>query len=49
MSNNQDGKIKDVWEENLIDELRKISELIEEYNYVSMVTTYLSRIQNSQV
>ena len=40
MSNNQDGKIKDVWEENLIDELRKISELIEEYNYVSMVITF---------
>ena len=37
MSHSQDGKIKDVWEENMVDELRKISELIEDYNYVSMV------------
>jgi hypothetical protein len=40
MSFNQEGKIKDVWEENMIDELRKISELIEHYNYVSMVYMY---------
>jgi hypothetical protein len=39
MSHNQEGKIKDVWEENMIDELRKISEIVEEYNYVSMVTS----------
>jgi hypothetical protein len=37
MSHNQEGKIKDVFEDNLIDELRKISELIDEYPYVSMV------------
>ena len=37
MSNNHEGKIKDVYEENLEDELRKISELVEEYNYISMV------------
>ena len=39
MSYNQEGRIKDVWEENMIDELRKISELVEDYNYVSMVLT----------
>jgi hypothetical protein len=32
-----DGKIKDVFEDNMIEELRKISELIEDYPYVSMV------------
>jgi hypothetical protein len=37
MSNTQDGKIKDVYEDNLADELRKISELVEEYSYISMV------------
>ena len=38
MSHNQEGKIKDVWEENMVDELRKISDIVEEYNYVSMVS-----------
>jgi hypothetical protein len=33
----QEGKIKDVFEDNMIDELRKISELIDEYPYISMV------------
>jgi hypothetical protein len=37
MAINHEGKIKDVFEENLDDELRKISELVEEYNYISMV------------
>jgi hypothetical protein len=37
MSYSHDGKIKDVFEENLEEELRKISELLEEYNYISMV------------
>jgi hypothetical protein len=32
-----DGKIKDVFEDNMIDELRKISELVDDYPYVSMV------------
>jgi hypothetical protein len=32
-----DGKIKDVYEENFVDELRKISELIGEYTFISMV------------
>lgn len=41
MSNNHDGKIKDVYEENLYDELRKISELVEEYNYISMVYLFM--------
>lgn len=36
MSNN-DGKIIDVNEHNLYDEMRKIAELIEHYNYISMV------------
>lgn len=37
MSYFQEGKIKDVYQENLIEELKKISELIEKYNFVSMV------------
>lgn len=37
MSQHIDGKIKDVYQENLVDELRKISELVETYNYISMV------------
>jgi hypothetical protein len=48
MSHNQDGKIKDVWEENMIDEMRKISELIEDYNYISMVLIFKYRILNFQ-
>lgn len=35
--NSQEGKIKDVYEENMEDELRKISELIEQYKFISMV------------
>lgn len=31
------GKIRDVYNENMVDELRVISELIEEYNYIAMV------------
>jgi hypothetical protein len=31
--------ILDVWEENFITEIRTISNLIEEYNYISMVST----------
>jgi|APCry1669189241_1035207.scaffolds.fasta_scaffold372916_1 hypothetical protein len=37
MSHNQEGRIKDVFEDNLEEELRRISELIEEYNFISMV------------
>jgi hypothetical protein len=37
MSEYQQGKIKDINEENLIDETRRISELLEEFNFVSMV------------
>lgn len=37
MTHSQHGKIKDVYEENLQDELRKISELIDEYQIISMV------------
>jgi len=37
MASFQEGKIKDVYQENMVEELRKISELIEKYNYVSMV------------
>jgi hypothetical protein len=48
MSHNQDGKIKDVWEDNMIDEIRKISELIEDYNYISMVKNNNPRILNFQ-
>lgn len=33
----QDGKIKDVNAENLTDELRVISDLLEDYNFISMV------------
>jgi hypothetical protein len=41
MSYSVDGKIKDVFEDNMIEELRKISELIEDYPYISMVKTFL--------
>ncbi len=37
MSQSQDGKIKDVFSDNMEVELKKISELIETYNFVSMV------------
>ena len=37
MSQNQDGKIKDVFSDNMETELKNISELIESYNFVSMV------------
>ena len=43
MSYSLEGKIKDVYQENLADELRKISELIEKYNYVAMVYFILYR------
>ena len=32
-----EGKIKDVYSDNLEEELRKISHLVEEYNFISMV------------
>jgi|LauGreDrversion4_2_1035121.scaffolds.fasta_scaffold153691_3 hypothetical protein len=41
MSLNQNGKIKDVFNENVETELKKISELIDTYNYVSMVRNFL--------
>lgn len=37
MSHSNEGKIIDVYQENMADELRKISELVEKYNYISMV------------
>lgn len=37
MSYYQNGKIKDVNAENLIDELRIISNLLDDYNYIAMV------------
>jgi len=37
MSYNQEGRIRDVFEDNLEDELRKISDLLDEYNFISMV------------
>ncbi len=41
MSHNyQEGRIKDVYEDNLEQELRKISYLLEEYNFVSMVNYF---------
>ncbi len=40
MSHFQEGKIKDVFEDNLEEELRKISDLVEEYNFISMVSLY---------
>jgi|LauGreDrversion4_2_1035121.scaffolds.fasta_scaffold162400_2 hypothetical protein len=33
----KEGRIKDVYEEGIVDEFRKISELVEEFNYVAMV------------
>ena len=33
----REGRIKDVYEEGIADEFRKISELVEEFNYVSLV------------
>jgi hypothetical protein len=30
-------KIVDVYNENMIDELRKISEMVDDYNYIAMV------------
>lgn len=47
---NSEGKIKDVYEENIVDEMRKISELIEDYNFISMVNTIkvTIRTQNFQ-
>ena len=32
-----EGRIKDVYEDGIVDEFRKISELVEEFNYISMV------------
>jgi hypothetical protein len=37
MSHNYEGKIIDVYEDNLEEELKRISYLVEEYNFVSMV------------
>jgi len=37
MAHSLEGKIKDVYQENLVDELRKISELVEKYNHIAMV------------
>lgn len=37
MSHNCEGKIKDVYEDNMEEELRKISQLLDEYNFISMV------------
>lgn len=49
MSINQEGRIKDVYEENLIEEIRKMAELIEEFPNISMVIFLfnVNRIQNS--
>ena len=41
MSHLQEGKIKDVFEDNLEEELRQISDLVEEYNFISMVLIIL--------
>jgi hypothetical protein len=41
MSHNQEGRIKDVFEDNLEEELRKISDLLEDYNFISMVSKIL--------
>ena len=30
-------KIVDVYNENMVDELRKISEMVDDYNYIAMV------------
>jgi CCR4-NOT transcription complex subunit 7/8 len=38
--NSPQDNIKDVYSENMVDELRKISDLIEEFNYVSMDTEF---------
>ena len=40
IANSPQENIKDVYIENMVDELRKISELIEEFNYVSMDTEF---------
>jgi hypothetical protein len=37
----REGRIKEVYEEGIVDEFRKISELVEEFNYVSMVNKRL--------
>lgn len=42
MAHSLEGKIKDVYQENMVDELRKISELVEKYNYIAMVNKILS-------
>ena len=42
------GQIKDVYADDMISELNKISELIEDYNFISMVKfIIIFRIQNS--
>lgn len=33
----REGRIKDVYEDGVADEFRKISELVEKFNHVSMV------------
>lgn len=38
------GKIKDVYQENLVEELRKISELVQKYNYIAMVNKYPTKL-----
>ena len=40
MSSANSPHIQEVYSENMVDELRKISELIEEFNYVSMDTEF---------
>ncbi len=37
MTQMPEGKIKEVFKHNLDEELKNISELIEQYNYISMV------------
>jgi hypothetical protein len=37
----QEGKIKDVYDENMKEELLKISDLVEEYNWIAMVIIIL--------
>jgi len=42
MSHRNSNKIIDVYNENMIEELRKISDLVEEYNYIAMVSLNLN-------
>jgi hypothetical protein len=51
--NNKNSEIKDVWDDNFEEEIQKISELIETYNYIGMVNIYKFykkiRTQNTRV